>query len=64
MVSIYSIPSFIDWGCQHDCVKLRLSYTVIRCDDDEDDLYSITHPGDSKEAWFIHGSQAFSSGIN
>ena len=56
--------SSIDRGCQHDCVKLRLSYTRIRCDDDEDDLHSITHPGDSEEARFIRGSRAFSFGIH
>ena len=49
-------------GCQDDCVTLRLAYTVIRCDDNEDDLHSIIHPGDSEEARFIRGSRAFSFG--
>ena len=40
-------------------MKLRLAYTIIRCDDDEDDFHSITQPGDSEEARFIRGSRAF-----
>ena len=40
-------------------MKLRLAYTIIRYDDDEDDIHSITQLGDSEEARFIRGSRAF-----